>query len=174
MGIIYIMNLDQALKQFVTNDRNVVTHTKIGNPELNIYGNKYFINSENEKKFYDTYKRVVLKEKQEAYITEKQLEIGKIAIDLDFRYLQSVQTKQHGDEHIDDFVEMLINILNNVFNNTENQPLHIYIIEKWIAITCGIVGGGTGAVLSQGDGRWWAIPLGVVTGSMVGCQVDGG
>lgn len=124
------MNLDQALKQFVTNDRNVVTHTKIGNPELNIYGNKYFINSENEKKFYDTYKRVVLKEKQEAYITEKQLEIGKIAIDLDFRYLQTVQTKQHGDEHIDDFVEMLINILNNVFNNTENQPLHIYILEK--------------------------------------------
>ena len=42
------------------------------------------------------------------------------------------------------------------------------------AILGGIVGGGTGAVLSQGDGRWWAVPLGVVTGSMVGCQIDGG
>ena len=42
------------------------------------------------------------------------------------------------------------------------------------AIIGGILGGGTGAVLSQGEGRWWAVPLGVVTGSMVGCQVDGG
>jgi len=37
-----------------------------------------------------------------------------------------------------------------------------------------ILGGGLGAVLSRGDGRWWAIPTGVVTGAMLGCQVDGG
>ena len=38
----------------------------------------------------------------------------------------------------------------------------------------GIAGGGLGAALSRGNGRWWAIPLGIVGGSMVGCQVDGG
>ena len=38
----------------------------------------------------------------------------------------------------------------------------------------GLLGGGAGAALSRGDGRWWAIPLGIVGGSMVGCQVDGG
>ena len=37
-----------------------------------------------------------------------------------------------------------------------------------------ILGGGLGAILSRGDGRWWAIPTGVVTGAMLGCQVDGG
>ena len=42
------MNLDQALKKFVTNEKHLVTHTKIGNPSLNIYGNKYSINPENE------------------------------------------------------------------------------------------------------------------------------
>ncbi len=42
------------------------------------------------------------------------------------------------------------------------------------AIIGGIAGGGAGAALSRGDGRWWAIPLGVVGGSMVGCQIDGG
>ena len=42
------------------------------------------------------------------------------------------------------------------------------------SILGGIVGGGAGAVLSRDDGRWWAIALGVVTGSMIGCQVDGG
>ena len=38
----------------------------------------------------------------------------------------------------------------------------------------GIAGGGLGAALSRGDGRWWAIPLGIVGGSIVGCQIDGG
>ena len=42
------------------------------------------------------------------------------------------------------------------------------------SILGGIAGAGAGAALSRGDGRWWAIPLGIVGGSMVGCQVDGG
>lgn len=42
------------------------------------------------------------------------------------------------------------------------------------SILGGIAGGGAGAALSRGDGRWWAIPLGIVGGSMVGCQIDGG
>ena len=37
-----------------------------------------------------------------------------------------------------------------------------------------ILGGGLGAVLSRGDGRWWAIPTGIVGGAMLGCQIDGG
>jgi len=38
----------------------------------------------------------------------------------------------------------------------------------------GILGGAAGAALSRDDGRWWAIPLGVVTGSAIGCDLDGG
>ena len=38
----------------------------------------------------------------------------------------------------------------------------------------GVLGGAAGAAASQGDGRIWAIPLGVVGGALVGCQVDGG
>ena len=42
------------------------------------------------------------------------------------------------------------------------------------SILGGIAGGGLGAALSRGDGRWWAIPTGIVGGALVGCQVDGG
>ena len=42
------------------------------------------------------------------------------------------------------------------------------------AILGGILGGGAGAALSQGDGRWWAIPFGIVGGSIIGCDIDGG
>ena len=37
-----------------------------------------------------------------------------------------------------------------------------------------LLGGGLGAALSRGDGRWWAIPVGAVVGSGIGCDIDGG
>jgi len=42
------------------------------------------------------------------------------------------------------------------------------------SILGGIAGGGAGAALSRGNGRYWAIPLGIVSGVLVGCQIDGG
>tara|TARA_B100001250_G_C19228387_1_gene541114 strand:+ start:83 stop:463 length:381 start_codon:yes stop_codon:yes gene_type:complete len=41
-------------------------------------------------------------------------------------------------------------------------------------IAGGILGGGLATAISRGKDRWWAIPAGVVGGSMVGCQMDGG
>ena len=38
-------------------------------------------------------------------------------------------------------------------------------------IAGGLLGGGLGAAISQGDGRWWAIPLGAVVGSHIGCDL---
>ena len=37
-----------------------------------------------------------------------------------------------------------------------------------------LLGGGAGAAMSRGDGRWQAIPLGAVVGSKIGCDIDGG
>ena len=41
-------------------------------------------------------------------------------------------------------------------------------------IAGGLLGGGLGAAVSRGDGRWWAIPLGAVLGSRIGCEMEGG
>ena len=41
-------------------------------------------------------------------------------------------------------------------------------------IAGGLLGGGIGAAVSRGDGRWWAIPLGAVVGSHIGCDLSGG
>ena len=38
----------------------------------------------------------------------------------------------------------------------------------------GLLGGALGGVLSKKENWIWAIPTGMVAGSMVGCQVDGG
>ena len=37
-----------------------------------------------------------------------------------------------------------------------------------------LLGGGAGAAMSKGDGRWWAVPLGAVVGSKIGCEAAGG
>ena len=41
-------------------------------------------------------------------------------------------------------------------------------------IAGGLLGGGLAAAISRGDGRWWAIPLGAVVGSHIGCEAAGG
>ncbi len=38
----------------------------------------------------------------------------------------------------------------------------------------GLLGGAAGAAMSRGDGRWWAIPIGAVVGSAIGCEASGG
>ena len=48
------------------------------------------------------------------------------------------------------------------------------MIAQMEKIAGGILGGAAGAALSRDEGRWWAIPLGVVTGSAIGCDIDGG
>ncbi len=41
-------------------------------------------------------------------------------------------------------------------------------------IAGGLLGGAAGAAMSRGSGRWWAIPIGAVAGSAIGCEAAGG
>ena len=41
-------------------------------------------------------------------------------------------------------------------------------------IAGGLIGGGLATAISRGKDRWWAIPTGIVTGAMIGCDIDGG
>tara|TARA_B100000700_G_C15002661_1_gene837048 strand:- start:727 stop:1137 length:411 start_codon:yes stop_codon:yes gene_type:complete len=68
------------------------------------------------------------------------------------------------------------------FNSTNNSPAKSTPNNENIdnndcsegTIAGGILGGGLATAISRGKDRWWAIPAGVIGGSMVGCQVDGG
>lgn len=124
------MNFDKFLKGYITNDKTMVNHTKIGNQQLNIFGNKYFIPDDNKKAFYTQYKKFVFQDNKDAYLTEKQLEIGKILIDLDFRYDKSIDKKQHSNEHIEDFIEMILNGFNDMFEDIKSKSIKFYIFEK--------------------------------------------
>ena len=75
---------------------------------------------------------------------------------------------------------------------TKSSPGYVKSYEVDVEIPCGgekvekndectdgkiagaLLGGGAGAAMSRGDGRWWAIPLGAVVGGTIGCDLDGG
>ena len=72
---------------------------------------------------------------------------------------------------------------------TKSSPGYVINYEVDVEIPCGgekdddctdgkiagaLLGGGIGGAVSRKQGRWWAVPLGAVTGAAIGCQVDGG
>ena len=124
------MALDQYLKKFITKDKSAANYIKIGDAELNVFGNKYHVTKDNLKEFCEQYKKHVFENKKEAYIVERQLENGKMAIDLDFRYDSSVTEKQHSLDHINDFIELCMNGFNELFDDFNNKPISFYVFEK--------------------------------------------
>ena len=119
--------LPQFLKEHVTRNTDVVTHTRIGSSEEKIYGGKYHIPEKVYPEFFRAYYNYVLgQRKNPEYLTEKQLEIGPIAIDLDFRYKED--KRHYTNEHILEFIELLMQCLENMFVISSNFP--IYVCEK--------------------------------------------
>ena len=77
---------------------------------------------------------------------------------------------------------------------TKSNPGYVKSYEVDVEIPCGgakaekikdeectdgkiagaLLGGGVGGAISRKEGRWWAVPLGAVTGAAIGCQVDKG
>ena len=77
-----------------------ITHTRIADKELNIYGGSFVIPKEELPIFHSLYYDHVFVKKNKDYLTERQIENGPMAVDFDFRYHHDVDTRQHTKEHI--------------------------------------------------------------------------
>ncbi len=104
------------------------THTKIGDTKLNVFGGCYFIPLEQMGVFYDLYKKSVLMDKHEAYLTEKQPEEGPLMIDLDFRYDISIEERQHTKEHVVQLVQAVLRGVKRVKMMT--KAVECFVMEK--------------------------------------------
>ncbi len=69
----------------------------------------------------------------------------------------------------------------DVGRNRPSYRRHVTVYEDVDTNDCsegtiagGLLGGGIAAGISRGKDRWWAIPTGIITGAMVGCDIDGG
>jgi hypothetical protein len=106
-----------------------VTHTRIGDKK-GIYGGSYHIPDESFDEFMEKYHKHVLLEGNAEYLTEKQLDVGPIAIDLDFRYDLEVKTRQHDNNTIIDILINYLDELKTIFRFTDKDTFPVYIMEK--------------------------------------------
>jgi hypothetical protein len=107
-----------------------LTHTRIPSKELNIYGGSYIIPKEELKTFWKLYHAHVFINNKKEYLTEKQLEIGPILVDFDFRYDYNVSTRRHTKEHIQDIIILYLEVLKEILKFVVNKPFDIYVMEK--------------------------------------------
>jgi len=109
----------------------VLTHTRIPDKTLNIYGGSYIISKEDESDFWKLYYSAVFVNKKLEYLTEKQLDTDcPILLDFDFRYNYDVETRQHTKEHIIDIILLYLELLKEFYIFEENKPFPIYVFEK--------------------------------------------
>ena len=112
-------------------NKDVITHTRIKNQELNIYGGSFSISKEELPLFYRHYYEHVFVKKRKEYLTEKQLDgEGPILIDFDFRYDFSVTKRIHTPEHIEDIINLYLEELKAFFIFEENKQFPIFVMEK--------------------------------------------
>ena len=108
-----------------------ITHTRIGSPELNVYGGSFNISAEELPLFYKLYYEHVFVKGRKEYLTEKQLNgAGPLLVDFDFRYDISVTKRQHTQEHIQDMVQLYLEELKEFFVFEEGKPFPIFVMEK--------------------------------------------
>ena len=108
-----------------------ITHTRIGSPDLNIYGGSFNIPAEELPLFYKLYYEHVFVKGRKEYLTEKQLNgAGPLLVDFDFRYDISVTKRQHTQEHIQDMVQLYLEELKEFFVFEEGKPFPIFVMEK--------------------------------------------
>jgi P4 family phage/plasmid primase-like protien len=112
------------------NSANGLTHTRIPSKELNIFGGSYIIPKEELDIFWKLYYEHIFVNKKKEYLTEKQLEIGPILVDFDFRYDYNIMSKQHTKEHIQDMIILYLEELKEIFKFEANNKFDIYIMEK--------------------------------------------
>ena len=109
----------------------IITHTRIGDKDANIFGGSYSIPSEELDTFYKLYHDDIFVKKKKEYLTEKQLDPhGCLVVDFDFRYKHDVDARQHTDENIQDMILLYLDELNNYFIFDEDKPFDVFIFEK--------------------------------------------
>jgi putative DNA primase/helicase len=104
-----------------------ITHTRIGNTELEVYGGSYTIPDDDMAAFYQAYHAEVFHQCKSEYLTEQQRECGPLVVDLDFR--QNTPERKYTKAHILEFIETLLVEIGTVCEDA-TQKFPVYVYEK--------------------------------------------
>lgn len=130
-----IKTLDDFLANHKTKIRTEITHTRMPDKDLGIYGGAYCIPKEKMNEFYKLYTKKVFVDKKNEHLTECQLKGDSdpkrpVVLDFDFRYEASITDRQHSSEHLNDLVELVVDTLNKIVEIPRKKPFDVYVMEK--------------------------------------------
>ena len=122
-------NLKDYLNNFKAEKGGIITNTRIGSKDLNIYGGSYNITNYDE--FLKVYYKNIIENNNDEYLTEKQLiEDGPLLIDIDLRYDSSIKERQHSNDIIVDLILLYATKLNEIFKFKDEDSINIYVLHK--------------------------------------------
>jgi len=108
-----------------------ITHTRIADKTLQIYGGSYHITDKDSNLFLESYHNKVFVDGKPEYITEKQLiEDGPLLVDIDLQYDTTVTERQHTEEYIIDLIALYLDKLTLYLDVELNTKIDIYVLEK--------------------------------------------
>jgi len=125
----HIVKIDKTNTSKTTNV--VITNTRIGSKEHNVYGGCYHITDQEYPIFLALYNEHVLKRKDKEYLTEKQRDTdGPIAIDIDLRHSYETDERQYSKEHIIDLIDCYMEELKEMFQMDDSVKMPVYVFQK--------------------------------------------
>lgn len=108
-----------------------ITHTRIADKTLKIYGGSYHISDADEISFLQTYHQKVFIDGHPEYITEKQLiENGPLLVDIDLQYDSQVKERQHTEDYIIDLISLYLDKITAYLDVEIDTQIDIYVLEK--------------------------------------------
>ena len=123
---LYIKN-----KQTNSTNKKQYTHTKIGDKSKNIFGGCFIIPQDEKDKFWKLYFQHVFKNGKKEYLTERQLfEDGPILIDIDMRYENTIETKQHTHDDVLQLVGLYMEHVSSIYKIDDKTEVSIFVMEK--------------------------------------------
>lgn len=134
-------DLSKFLKEHTATNfpQDVITHTRIGSRENNIYGGSYVIKPAELNEFYKLYYDAVFVRGEKEYLTEVQPHHNKyntpypcspIYVDLDFRFDINITNRQHNKETIDNILCAYLDTFKDMFVFNGSPTFDIFVFQK--------------------------------------------
>ncbi len=129
-----IINYNGFLQKYRVRKGNgdMLTHSRIGKPELGIWGGSYSIPYENYENFLDAYHKHRFINNNETYLTEvHSLDFAPILIDIDLRFkvTNGIIKRKYSQNDIITIIAIYTQVLSKYLHLTEDQ-LQAFVFEK--------------------------------------------
>ena len=103
----------------------VHTHTSMGKPT-----GAFFIGNDKLDYFYELYEKALFNG-HDLHITEKHEDFGPLIVDLDFKYENTITTRQHTEEHVKNIVDLYVSEIIDIFDiERTDKKLLCFVFER--------------------------------------------